>query len=154
MKSGRNTDYNNYHADEKERIEGIRYAGIVAKNDKVLLIYREKKGHKYYVFPGGHGRRNEKPKNTVIREIKEETNEKPKLIFEYHDHFNKSSDFYYLCQWQKGSKPELTGEEKIRNSKNNFCKPLWIELDKLANLNILPVFAKDWLMNNTAKIKQ
>ena len=46
-----------YHDDEELRIEGERYAGIVIKDSKALMIHRFKNGLEYYVFPGGHRRR-------------------------------------------------------------------------------------------------
>jgi 8-oxo-dGTP pyrophosphatase MutT (NUDIX family) len=51
-----------------------RVSCIVQHEQKVLLIYREKNGRKYYTFVGGHIQQGENPIETVVREVKEETN--------------------------------------------------------------------------------
>jgi 8-oxo-dGTP pyrophosphatase MutT (NUDIX family) len=144
-------DPKNYHEDEGSRVEGERYAGIVITDHKVLLIHRIKDGFEYYVFPGGHRRQEETREACVLREITEETSLKvqnPKLVFEFKDHHNQGTDFYYLCECDSCGKPKLVGEEKIRNCEENFYEPMWVELSKISELNILPLFAKEWLARN------
>jgi 8-oxo-dGTP diphosphatase len=139
------------HDDEKGRINGERHAGIVIRDNKILLIHRRKKGMEYYVFPGGHRRQGEKGEDTLVREILEETNTRvtnPQLAFEFRDYPTENIDYYYKCEWLSGDKPELVGEEKTRNSEDNFYEPLWVDKEKVPELNILPKFAKDWLVDN------
>ncbi|MCL5090839.1 MAG: NUDIX domain-containing protein [Patescibacteria group bacterium] len=138
-----------FHDDEENRIENERHAGIVIKDDKLLLIHRIKNQREYWVFPGGHRRQNEKGEEVVIREVEEETSlkvEDPKLIFEFKDYLNNKLDFYYLCQCFSDGEPELIGEEKVRNCQENFYEPLWMPLTAISSLNILPKFAKDWVI--------
>ena len=47
---------------------------LILDNDKVLLIHRFKDGREYFVLPGGHIEDGETEEETLIREIKEETN--------------------------------------------------------------------------------
>ncbi len=103
----------------------------------------------YYVFPGGHRREGERPEEAALREIKEETAVKagkPELVFEFRDHRKNNFDFYYLCDFVFGKKPHLNGEEATRNCPENFYKPMWVGLNEVEKLNILPKFAKEWLM--------
>jgi len=140
-----------YHEDEKLRVPGERYAGIVIKGSKMLLIHRIKKGREYYVFPGGHRRQGEDPKNVVIREVEEETDiiaSNPRLAFKSHDKKFGQFDFYYLCDWISGEEPKLSGEEKEKNSSEDFYEPMWIEINEAKGLNILPNIAKDWLVGS------
>jgi len=142
---------NNYQDDKGHRIENQRHAGIVIKGTRILLVRRIKEGYEYYVFPGGHRREGEKGEDVVIREINEETSivaSDPKLIFEFKDYNNDKFDFYYVCKWVSGKKPRLNGEEKIRNCKDNYYEPMWVELNKVIKLNILPGFAKEWIGKN------
>jgi len=140
-----------YQEDKGHRIENQRHAGIVLKGTKILLVHRIKNGYEYYVFPGGHRREGEKGEDAVIREINEETQiiaSDPKLMFEFKDYKNNKFDFYYVCKWVSGEEPKLKGEEKIRNCKENYYRPMWIELNKVTELNILPHFAKEWILEN------
>jgi len=139
-----------YHADEGNRVEGERYAGIVIKDQQILLIHRRKNGLEYWVFPGGHRQTGETGEDSVLREIEEETSilaQNPKLIFEKYDQDKKQKDFYYLCDWLSGKIPKLNGEEAVRLNQNNFYEPLWLDLKDCRDLNILPKVAKSWLLD-------
>lgn len=138
-----------YHRDEDSRILGERYAGIVIKNKVLLMVHRIKDGYEYYVFPGGHRRQDEQGKDTVMREIYEETGitvTNPKLVFEFKNYEASNVHYYYLCDWKSGDKPKLTGEEIDADSKVDLFDPAWIDLKDIESLNVLPKFAKDWLL--------
>ena len=146
---------NNYQEDKGHRIENQRHAGIVVKKSKILLIQRIKEGYEYYVFPGGHKREDEKGEDVVVREINEETSivaTKPKLMFEFKDYKNDKFDFYYICKWVSGKEPKLNGEEIVRNCKENYYQPMWVEIGRVSELNILPKFAKDWIEKNMVNL--
>ena len=141
-------DQMDYHEDEEQRISGERHAGIVFREGKILLMHRIKKGFEYYVFPGGHRRDGDTGEDTVEREVYEETGIKviiKGLAFTHEDTESGHRDFYYACEWLEGITPELMGDEKIRNSRDNFFEPMWVEADKVDSINILPEYAKDWL---------
>lgn len=133
------------------RIPNERHAGIVIKDNKILLMHRKKKGREFWVIPGGHRHEGEVGEEVVIREIAEETNiavENAELVFEFRDYKKNNFDFYYVCRWVSGEKPELVGEEAIENSEENFYEPMWLELEKFSALNVLPKFAKEWVERN------
>lgn len=139
-----------FHLDSNIRINNQRHAGIVIKDNKILLMHRIYKGVEYYVIPGGHLQQGEDPQSVVIREINEETSlivENPKLVFEFRDYKKDNFDFYYICDYVSGE-PTLGGEEKLKKNENNFYNPLWVDLSAIKNLNILPKFAKEWIEEN------
>lgn len=145
-----------YCEDKEQRIKGERHAVIVIKDDNILLIHRIKNNLEYYVFPGGHRRNGETGVKTAIRETKEETGitiKKNKFAFKFQDNLAMKTDFYYLCSWKEGGNPHLKGEEKVRNCQENFYEPMWVKLETIDKLNILPKFAKFWLLENLNNLK-
>lgn len=141
------------HLDAEIRVNNQRHAGIVIKDGKILLMKRKKNGYEYWVIPGGHLQQGEDPMKVVLREIFEETHIKakdPKLVFEFRDYEKDNFDYYYICEYHSGV-IELGGEEAIKNSEENFYKPHWIELGEIHNLNILPKFAKEWIIETLVK---
>lgn len=139
-----------FHLDQDIRIDNQRHAGIVISDNKILLIHRKYKGIEYWVIPGGHIQKGEDPLDVVKREILEETSiivKDPELVFEFRDYKKDNYDFYYICEYVSGE-PELGGEEKLKNSVDNFFEPLWVNISVLDNLNLLPKFAKEWIVEN------
>jgi len=121
-----------------------RAVGVIIKDDKILLMRRIKNGQEYYVFPGGGMENGETIETAIIREIKEELSINPKiekLLFEIENQGRQ--EYYYLIKEFTGQ-PKLGGEEKQRMNKNNQYYPVWIELNKLKDLNNLyPESAKE-----------
>ena len=110
---------------------------------------RIKDGYEYYVFIGGHRQKGEEYESTLKREAMEETSltiKDIKLVFEVKDYVRDNYDFYYLCEWESGE-PKRGGEEKMKNSKENFYSPEWIDIEKFENLNVLPSFTKYWVID-------
>lgn len=143
----------NFHLDNDIRIENQRHAGIVLKEGSILLMHRIYKGIEYWVIPGGHIQQGEDPKLVALREIEEETTIKaanPVLVFEFRDYKKDNYDFYYLCEYVSGE-PTLGGEEAMKNSPENFYEPMWVELSKVKELNVLPRFAKEWIEETLRK---
>ena len=143
-----------YHEDSDTRILGERYAGIVVKDHQILLVHRIKDGYEYYVFPGGHRRPEESGPEAAIREVYEETGitvGDPRPAFKFKDFLTTNSDYYYLCIWKEGTQPHLIGEEVNADSKVDFFDPRWVDLKEVENLNILPKFAKYWLLDYLEK---
>jgi len=51
---------------------GVRAAGVLVADGKILLVNHRKHGRSYWVLPGGHVRSGETLEQTLIREMKEE----------------------------------------------------------------------------------
>lgn len=139
-----------FHLDQDIRIDNIRCAGFIFKDNKVLIIHRKYHGKEYYVIPGGHMQKGETQLQTLNREIMEETSLKVKNIqsaYEFKDEKNGFQDFYFTCDWESGE-AKLGGEEEMKNSEENFFELMWIELSEIKNYFILPELAKIWLQEN------
>ena len=125
-----------------------RAVGVIVKNDKVLLMRRIRNGQEYYVFPGGGVEQGESTETAIVREIKEELSINPKidkLLFEIENQGRQ--EYYYLIKEFSGQ-PQLGGEEKQRMNENNQYYPVWMELDKLTNLdNLYPELVKKKIMD-------
>jgi 8-oxo-dGTP diphosphatase len=142
-----------FHLDKDIRINNQRHAGIVIKDNSILLMHRIYNGVEYWVIPGGHIQKGEDPHKAVLREIEEETSiiaANPKLVFEFRNYKARgvegkdNYDFYYICDYVSGT-PILGGEEKVKSNPNNFFEPMWVKLEKVKELNVLPKFAKEWI---------
>lgn len=116
--------------------------GIIIDKKRILLIYRFKEERMYYVLPGGGIEDNETPYEAMIREAKEETNldvNIDKLLFEFDDSMNYG--YYFLCNAQGDLK--LGGPEFYRQSKQNIYELVWIPLNQLEEMNLVPRGARD-----------
>jgi len=121
---------------------GIRASAIVVRDNKILLIHRKKEGREYWVFPGGGIEEGEKGEETVLRELKEETGLKGKLVKLAFFDFNFGTNHPFYLVEVDSSKVKLGGPELERNSENDWYNPEWVSLSKLSNLNLLPESAK------------
>ena len=138
--------------------EAVR--AIIFQNNNILMVHSNKGDYK---FPGGGVDKEESHKETLKREVREETGyiinkvkdkigviiERKSDEHEKHIVFEMTS-YYYICEVSDNqSIQELDDyEEKLE-----FC-PIWIELNKVININeeILKNDSKDnnpWLYRET-----
>lgn len=114
---------------------------IVIKDDKLLVMFRNKFGKKYVTLPGGAVEISEQPDHAAVREVQEETSivvEKPRLVFVDH------ADFYgdqliYRCDYVSGE-PKLspnTHEAAINKLGKNLYEPGWLPLTQLSEVPFL-----------------
>lgn len=111
----------------------IRVSAIILKNNQILLMHRKKGGEEYWVFPGGGVEDTETAEEGIIREVKEETNMdvlKCELAFMSYNEASKKDEPFYLCEVTDG-KPEIIGEEKEKNSPENWYQLEWIDINKI-----------------------
>lgn len=127
----------------------IRYSGLVVNNERILLMYRVNKGNEYYVLPGGGMEQNETAKDTVRREIEEETTVKVSvndLIQSFVTDKGQTNEIYH-CDYLSGDpqlgpgSPEISRMEK----EGQTYKPLWVSFSDLKRLNIYPPETKVFL---------
>lgn len=123
----------------------VRVAGVIIKDDKILLMRRVKNGREYFVFPGGAVEKGESPKDALVREIKEELSldAKPdKLLLEMVNTDYQQKEYYYLVKDFRGE-VALGGEEKENMNKDNQYYPRWFDLTKAFQLaNLYPESAR------------
>ncbi len=126
---------------------------IIIKDNKILLMYRNKFGEEYYSLIGGAIEVNETPEEALFREVKEETTliiNSPKLVIIEDAGSMFGIQYIYLCQYVSGE-PQLdqnSMEFKITKDGKNIYKPLWLDVNLLSGVNLLPVELKDTLLDN------
>ncbi|MBN1162492.1 NUDIX domain-containing protein [Patescibacteria group bacterium] len=127
----------------------IRVAGIIIKENNILLIHRVKNTQEYWVLPGGGLEDTDASEaEGLLREIKEETCidvNISKLIYT-HD-YGDNKGLYYLCNYIVGE-PQL-GEsiekERMEKGNNDIYEPVWVPLDELSSILLYPLEIRDWL---------
>ena len=77
-----------------------------------------------------------------------------KLVFEFKNYWASNIDFYYVCNWKSGEQTHLMGEEKDADPKVDYFCPMWIDVGEVEKLNILPKFAKEWLLKYLKTINE
>lgn len=133
---------------------GVKRAGlIIIKNNKILLMKRNRYNYEYYVIPGGGVAKNEIDETTAIREVKEETDLKCNINLQIKPIiYNKDNknEIYFFTEKCKG-RVSLNGEEKLRHHTSNSYKPIWLSLDQLPKINLLPIEIKKEIIKRIKK---
>lgn len=118
---------------------GIRAAGIILREGKIILIHRRKKGKEYWVFPGGGVEESETMEEAVIREIAEELSLKasnPRVAFMYE--IDGREHPMFIVDVEEGD-PIAGTEIAERVSDDDWYQIEWVEIDKLKELeNLYP----------------
>lgn len=162
-------------------------AGVVPfcpKEEKILLMYRQRQGIAYYVICGGGVEKGESYLQAAKRELFEETELRVKKLYPLC--FLKNGDKQSpeaglkgkteqtpLCSLKSNDKqspykevkyfytlcndtPQLTikGEELLRSSPQNVYIPSWIPVKDLNSLNISPLEVKEKLIAFFRNIKE
>ena len=113
--------------------------GIIIKDNKLVVMEREKNGRKYCTFPGGHVEENETNEECVVRELMEEFGivVKPKkLIYGFE---NKGSiQGFFVLDWISGDIHKTDGEEYQENRNGGLYNPTMINLNELIEKNLVP----------------
>jgi ADP-ribose pyrophosphatase YjhB (NUDIX family) len=129
---------------------------IVVQDEKILVIWRFRKGQHYFVLPGGHIEEGEPPEYTVSREVAEETSLKVQLLRQLYRHRRVGSvdtTYFYLCQYISGQPSlPLDSEEALRSNKDNSYKPAWATYQEVADYWCYPTtvtkqILQDWHNN-------
>lgn len=129
-----------------------RAAAIIIHNNSILFMYREKGNKAYYAFPGGTVENNEKPEDTVLREVYEETSLYVNLVkLLYHIQIADASGFkdeyFYLCDYVSGT-PQIRSdaiEQQRMRAGNNYYELKWVPLNEIEKLLIYPLEIRGWL---------
>ncbi|MDN3649555.1 NUDIX domain-containing protein [Reinekea marina] len=117
---------------------------IVNDVKELLLVHRMKDEREYWVFPGGSIEKGETAEEAVIREIEEETSlstSNIELVFEQSNEGRRES--YFSIGAISGEVKLGNGPEQERQSSNNQYELIWVNMEKLENVNLQPVSAKE-----------
>ncbi|WP_158661723.1 NUDIX domain-containing protein [Enterococcus timonensis] len=126
------------------------------ERNSILLIKRQKKGEKYLVVPGGGVNPGEKDEQAAIREIHEELGwqlivNQLKLLFFVEE--GSEIQKYFLYQTEISTTPQIKGEEAIRASADNQYVPIWVNIEQLGQINLVPSSAKERLIHYFYQIR-
>ncbi|MBN2088681.1 NUDIX domain-containing protein [candidate division KSB1 bacterium] len=132
----------------KINLKGQRVAVIILDGRKILLIHRFRDGRDYHVIPGGHVEPGETLEETAIREIKEETGFDIELGDKIWEFENMGRlEFYFLANSYRGEL-QFGGPELKKMSAQNSYQLVWISLDELPAINLLPNTIKELILKN------
>jgi 8-oxo-dGTP diphosphatase len=126
---------------------------IVIKNDKLLVMHRNKFGTEYDTLPGGNIEVGETPEQALYREVQEETMvtfTNPRLVYLEHSDAIYGDQYIYLCNYVTGE-PQLhphSEEEHINKLGKNLYKPMWLPIDKLSEVPFLSTKLKEKLVHD------
>src|SRR4030095_4536245 len=115
---------------------------IVIKDNKLLVMHRNKFGTEYDTLPGGNVEIGETPEQTAIREVAEEASisvQNPRLVFIDHAGDMYGDQYVFLCDYQSGE-PQLTPESTealIHKMGKNLYEPKWVPLGSLGTTPFL-----------------
>ena len=115
---------------------------VIIENNKVLTLFRRKisdgKTKEYYVIPGGGVEAGESLEETVKRELFEELSlnvEVKKFLGKKLSEDKSSESNYFECKIISGS-PKLSGPELLKNCKENYYEPVWLDISKLDSFDL------------------
>lgn len=114
---------------------------IVIKDDKLLVMFRNKFGTKYVTLVGGKIELGETAEQAALREGREEASielANPRLVFLEHADFYGDQYIYY-CDYVSGE-PALSPESPelaINKLGKNLYEPGWLDLKELPTVPFL-----------------
>ena len=127
-------------------------AGIVIRDDKILVMRRIKQGKEYYTFPGGSVEAGETPEQTVVREVDEETSIKAAVKkYIYYIKYDDGTDrHFFLCDYRSGEPRLRDDSPEAAETKlgDNVYYPMWVNISDLPKLLLYPLEVRDWVISD------
>lgn len=115
-----------------------RAAAVIQRNDRILLMRRQKPGQEYYILPGGGVKLDESFSDACRREVGEETGlEVLGLTLVYTNFIGGNEEQYFLVRVGDGE-PVLGGTEAKLNSPANSYSFEWLNEAELESCNLKP----------------
>jgi 8-oxo-dGTP pyrophosphatase MutT (NUDIX family) len=111
---------------------------IIVRDDKLLVMQRNKFGNIYYTLIGGGIDEGETPKQAVVREVAEETGlvvkpETVRLVFMHEAGEPFGTQHIFTCE-AIGSDVQLrpdSEEAAIHSDGQNLFTPMWLPIDEI-----------------------
>jgi len=118
-----------------------RAAVILLQDDKVALLERNRRGTRYFVFPGGGVDKGETPEQAAVREADEELGMQVAIVrlvaeVSYHG----VPQYFFLAEATGGDFGAGQGKEmsSAAESDQGSYRPCWIPVTELTSLPVLP----------------
>lgn len=115
---------------------------IVVRDDKLLLMRRNKFGKEYYTLIGGHIEPGEDPQTAMLREVDEETGLQlgsPKMVYIQQPVGQYNKQYIFTADYAGGEiamRPDA--DEVALSQQGNVYEPLWVRIEEVAALPFLP----------------
>lgn len=111
---------------------------VLIENDKILLIYREKNGKVYYVFPGGGVEEAETNEECLIRECREELGIEINIIKQLYEVTGKEFlQHFFLIERVSGDIGTGDAWEYDVNRVGGLQRPMFININELDKLDVV-----------------
>ena len=136
-----------------EEQKRTRVRAIIVHDGKLVSMYREREGRKFYTFPGGGLEINETEEECVKREVFEEFGIIVKPVKKVYICENQISiSHFYICEWIDGEFGTGNGEEFQENNRNGLYVPMMIDITDIPSLPLMPpevasAFFEDYTKN-------
>ncbi len=114
-----------------------RGSALILKNDRVVVIKRNKDGEEYFVFPGGGIEAGETPAQTTKREAFEELGVQIDVKECLEEIEFNGIQYFFLAEILEGEIGRGLGEEYKDDSRGTY-EPMWMAIDDLQYVDIRP----------------
>jgi 8-oxo-dGTP diphosphatase len=118
-----------------------RAAIVLLQNDQIALLERNRRGTRYFVFPGGGIETGETPEQAAAREGEEELGVSVKIdrmVAEVW--YQGMPQYFFLAEFAGGEFGAGHGKEmsSAANSSQGSYRPCWVPVSELTQLPVLP----------------
>lgn len=126
---------------------------IIIKDDKLLVMHRNKFGREYDTLPGGNIAGGETPEQAVAREVLDETSvqfKNPRLVIVHHAGDPYGDQYVFLCEYVSGE-PKLSESSEefiISGMGQNLYQPQWLPMGELSTMPFVTDILKQQILRS------
>lgn len=113
---------------------------IIIKDDKLLVMHRNKYGSEYFTLVGGQVGDGESMEDALSRELYEETGYRltySQLVYIEEHPAPYNEQYTYLCEAETSGEvkvQDFSEEAYLNNLNANIHKPLWVSINSFDNI--------------------